>query len=147
MEEFLKEATSLHWWIGVVIVGVLINIASAYIRRCLEYSLSTVSGYWRKKSEERVSRNSSKIELLKSNPELRIVFALRESRHRIRSFMFFIIGIALFILAKGAPEYVALFCEISGSITVLIGLHDHHCVMTVNYLVESSVEGLDKLDA
>src|SRR3712207_7005256 len=38
MADFLKDLSSLRWWISVVVVGIAINLISGYIQRRLDRS-------------------------------------------------------------------------------------------------------------
>jgi hypothetical protein len=45
MDRFMDEISSAYWWIGIVVVGILINIDSSYIRKIMESGLSGISIY------------------------------------------------------------------------------------------------------
>ncbi|ELP2650140.1 hypothetical protein R1U54_000196 [Vibrio fluvialis] len=146
MDEFLKDASSMNWWIGVVFVGVVINIVSGYIKKGLENNLSKISGYWKGKKDQRAEIERCKISLLRNNSELRILYALRESRYRIRSFFFIVSGYGSLAFADIFGHKFAIGIMAFGAITILVGLSDHRSAMEVKRLVESSIDGFDKLD-
>ena len=148
MDKFIDEISSTYWWIGVVVVGIVINIASSYIRKIMESRLSNISIYWKGKKKERVEKIAKKVDILRNNSELRGIYALRESRYRIRSIGFTIFGILSGTVGVWASEYkytsngsLAL-----AAILFLIGLSDHRDAMKVKNLVESATDGIDELD-
>lgn len=147
MDRFIHEISSLYWWIGVVIVGIVINIASSYIKKIMESSLSGVSSYWERKQTKRAAKIAKKIEILKGNSELRVIYALRESRYRIRALSFFISAILLMAMGSLGKGYVSVAFFVFGSIGMLVSLDDHREAMKIANLVERSTDGLRELDA
>lgn len=127
-------------------MGLVINIASGYIKKGLENKLSKLSIYWKGKKERRIQLEKDKILLLKHNNELRILFALRESRYRIRSMFFIMFGYGSLVLAEDLGQTLAIGIMATGAITILIGLSDHRSAMEVKRLVECSIDGFDELD-
>lgn len=146
MENFLRDASSINWWVGVVLVGIVINIVSSYIKKALEDKLSNLSNFWKDKKEQRAQLEKNKVELLRGDSELRVLFALRESRYRIRSMIFIMFGYVSLAIAGYQNYGFAIGIMAFGAIMILVGLSDHRSAMEVKRLVESSIEGFDILD-
>ena len=157
MDKLIKEISSPYWWIGVFVVGIAINITSSYINKIMESSFSGFSIYWRRKQVERAAKTAKNIEILKNNSELRIIFALRESRFRLQAISLILIGSVLATLGFFAKlsmfkesmdfySFIFLICAIIGLIAILVGLAAHRGAMKVQYLVDSSTERIDELD-
>lgn len=147
MDKFIEEISSVYWWIGVVFVGIVINIASSYIKRGMESNLAAVSEFWKRKKKKRAELKAKKLEILKNNPDLRLIYALTESRYRIRS-----IGYIIFAITFMGFSYIfdsstaVIILNLFGAISMLIGLDDHRDAIAVKNLVKESIEGLDELD-
>ena len=85
MEKFIEDITSAYWWVAVVVVGVVINILSAYIRNGLETRLAKVSSFWAARKESREQRRSELIELLSTDKTALLLYAKNELRYRVRA--------------------------------------------------------------
>lgn len=147
MEKFIEEISSIYWWVAVVLVGIGINIASAYIRKALELRLSAISSYWAKNRKLKEEALAKKIELLVKDRDLKTIYALSEIRYRIRSvafvifsFMFFALG----VLLTSTPLNIA--CLIFGSVSMIIGMDDHRAAMNVKSLVNKATNGLTEVE-
>jgi hypothetical protein len=92
MNEFLSNLSSLSWWLGVVVVGIGINILSPYLNKGLEKILIRTSTNFRNKAMERSEKRKSRIDELKANQHKQIMFAFKEQRLRIRSLDGFVSG-------------------------------------------------------
>lgn len=69
MTEFLQSASTVNWWLSVVVVGLLINLLSAYLKVPLDAIGSRFFAFWRRRLEEVERRWKLDVELLLSNPE------------------------------------------------------------------------------
>jgi hypothetical protein len=67
MEEMFKAITSPAWWVGVVIVGILINLAAAYLKPRIDEAAASVSLRWATRTEEQRRQRLRRIERLKGN--------------------------------------------------------------------------------
>jgi hypothetical protein len=95
-----------------------------------------------------VEKTTKKVEILKNNSELRVIYALRESRYRIRSMGFAIFGILFGTVGVLAIEhkYISSGIIAFAIILLLISLDDHREAMKVKSLVEKATDGIDELD-
>lgn len=98
MAEFVSNLASPSWWFGVVVVGVLINIASQLVQRHLDKQLSAVSTRWRLRSESKKAKRTQTIELLRANPTSRYLYALSELRLRMIGLFFLIVAVMCSII-------------------------------------------------
>ena len=53
LENFATDLQSPYWWVTVVVVGVLINIGSAYLKSPIDRALGSISSRRRAKNERR----------------------------------------------------------------------------------------------
>lgn len=95
MDEFLVNLSSLSWWLGVVVVGILINIISPHLNNGLERILIKTSSSFRMRVMERSERRNKKIAELKADQHKQLMFAFKEQRLRIRSLDGAVGGLAL----------------------------------------------------
>jgi hypothetical protein len=140
------DLSSPYWWVSVVIVGILINLASAYLKPKLDTRLSRASTWWRTRSEAQKSERLRKIEVLVGDANAQAVVGQEEIRLRLKA-MFSKID-TLFFLA------FAIFCNVvyptspaaarGLSITVFICL-----VLSLMYLLSAMgalIKAAEKVD-
>ena len=58
MEDIFKQLNSPSWWIGVVVVGIIINITSVYLKTFFEKSFSKISSRYRIRYEKKKHKGS-----------------------------------------------------------------------------------------
>ena len=133
MTSLLDSVTSLSWWIGVVLVGLAINIAAAYLKPRLDGVMGSVSTRWAKANSKRQLERNERLNLLASSEHEQVLSGLEELRLRIRSFGYCFQAIVLAAIAEYALEpdggsslvrasYLALM--IFSIIVLLIALDD-----------------------
>jgi hypothetical protein len=75
MADFTNNLTSISWWIGVVIVGILLNLVAIYLKspidRCFIFIFSK-SQTW---SKAKIAEREAKIMNLVGNKQEQILFA------------------------------------------------------------------------
>jgi ABC-type multidrug transport system fused ATPase/permease subunit len=99
MDEFFQNISSISWWLGVVIVGILINVLSHYIQKKFDTQLSALSSRWKKRSEEKKELRKRAIEKIRENPNAQVFVILEEVRLRIQTVLFYVGACALILLA------------------------------------------------
>ncbi len=77
MDDHYKFLTSTEWWISVVIAGIAINVLSAYLKASLDGRLSSLSSWWRLRSEREKEKERAYVERLKQEGRF---FALNQIR-------------------------------------------------------------------
>lgn len=111
MDELLKTITSISWWVGVVIVGFLLNLLSAYAKSPLDAFLGGISRSWQRRSERSRAKRKAQIEALRSSEHLQILYLAREQRRRLQEIawlamacLFTLMTISSKILARLPPD-------------------------------------------
>jgi hypothetical protein len=92
MKDFFTNLGSLYWWISVVVVGVLINLFSAYLKNKLDRYLSSTSSWWRKRTEVKSNQRQSTIDKIRSDPDEKDRIIQNELRDRLQSIYFVVFG-------------------------------------------------------
>lgn len=95
MNDFFKGIGSLYWWLSVVVVGILINLASAYLKPKIDSYLLSFSSRWQSYSKKRVAEENDLIEKLANDRNEEILYALAELRHTLGSAISLAFGVAL----------------------------------------------------
>ena len=85
MEKFLLDVLSIYWWASVVIVGLLINLASAYIKAPLDRRIGSASHWWRRRSERRDAALLDMARGLSEHPEEFSYWTARETQYYLVS--------------------------------------------------------------
>lgn len=74
-DQFLKDAASGYWWLSVVIVGLIINLASSYLKDAFDAVASRVSRSAKKRylaSQEKLRADAEKLKDIDVRIELRL---------------------------------------------------------------------------
>ncbi|MCY0856017.1 hypothetical protein [Cupriavidus sp. D39] len=132
MEEFLKNLQSPSWWVGTIVVGILVNLATPLISRSLEKFSSSWADKRRKQREERDKRHHKLAVAMRTSPSWMLLIVAQEQRNRSNAiiwalFACFCMGVALYAGRKGilpdTPWYEAgrlfggVFAALSGVCT------------------------------
>jgi hypothetical protein len=96
--DFFNNVTSISWWIGVVIVGILVNLAAIYLKSPLDRLLSSISTKYRIKSKPQKAELDAKIRNLIGNKQEQILYASKIN---------FTLGVSIFRLVNGASLIIA----------------------------------------
>jgi hypothetical protein len=80
MSEFLQQIKSPGWWLGVVVVGILINLVSASCNHWLHRFLSSSSARWRELSEMEKATQEELVSKVTSDPHLQILLGIEINR-------------------------------------------------------------------
>ena len=96
MSEFWLQIQTPSWWVGVVIVGILINLISDYAKPQLDKYMSRTFIWWSLRSEQRRSARNKIIEKIKVDSQERNIYIAHEMRYRLRSIEAFLMGIICF---------------------------------------------------
>lgn len=99
MEQFtklLQDLSSWYWWVTVVVVGLLLNIGSAYLKSPIDRGFSALFDRWRNLSAQRRQIFDAQVQYLASNPNYLILAVLDELRNRARSTIYFLFTSILF---------------------------------------------------
>ncbi len=92
MRDFWTQVASPGWWLGVVIVGIIVSVIANFLTPRLDKILSAVSAHSRNKSELKSQLRTAQIELLRSNQHEQLMFAVRINYRLILSIWFILVG-------------------------------------------------------
>ena len=124
---FLNDITSIYWWVSVVIVGLLINLAAAYLKPPLDLWLSR----WSKKRTDAYSEKHTKyvqeVERLFLDPELISITGFEDLRCRLKALTAFLYGVcfaglSIFLPILGTEYKTSLFAVILRLLAILMSL-------------------------
>ncbi|GHG79785.1 hypothetical protein [Comamonas sp. JC664] len=96
VDTFLKDLSSLHWWLGVVVVGVAINLASPPIGALLSKSSLGVLAYWRQRSAAQSAAEQSRIAELRASEYNRVMAAVTVVQYHVRAASALVVAVLLF---------------------------------------------------
>ncbi|WP_129125907.1 hypothetical protein [Geomonas oryzae] len=109
MQDFLKNITSTSWWVGVVIVGIVINLVSSYLKPYLDEQMSKMSA----SKKALLDMKSQELKLLvlsiQNDKHTYIVESFNDLRHRNRALALFIMSVLLFALSQQLKANPALY--------------------------------------
>ena len=97
--KLISDFASPYWWVTVVVVGLLINLVSAYLKNPIDQFFSKSSQWWRKRSAARTDRFNAEVQYLSSSQELLTLSMLNELRDRLRCILYALIIITVFVAA------------------------------------------------
>ena len=103
LEKFAIDLSSPYWWASVVVVGLVVNIVSAYLKSPLDRIFGSVSHRWKAKTERQKEELESDATLLANNlPLLDIEIGL-QTRDLVLSLVFFVlsVGLGFFVFITG----------------------------------------------
>ena len=106
MEKFIEDITTAYWWMAVVIVGIIINVASTYIRSGIENQLAKISTYWSTRKELRENNRAQLINLLQEDSQALVLYAKTESRHRLQAIQNTIFSFIFIFMAASSVDMV-----------------------------------------
>ena len=98
MADFFNNITSISWWIGVVIVGILLNLVAIYLKSPIDRCLSSISIKYRTRTEAKKAEREAKITYLVGNKHEQILHASKTNFTLIMSAFSYLIGISLIIM-------------------------------------------------
>jgi hypothetical protein len=124
MKDFLNNLSSINWWIGVVVVGILINLISGYIKSKLDSRLSNASTWWQKRSSVQKEKREKALEMLRNNPHEQVMLALAGLRDRMRCIFFSVLGSlvgVLTVLSNINAALIKIICLAAGAVGIFLG--------------------------
>lgn len=105
MNQIVESLKSPEWWISVVVVGIAINLASAYLKPRLDTFLGRLSRTVQERNEKSRKRRQDLLDLLRADPQKQIVFSTYEMRCRIGASTFLLLAFMITV-AGGVFCYV-----------------------------------------
>ncbi|MEQ5820936.1 hypothetical protein [Halomonas sp. SCS19] len=86
MEEIQEALKSPFWWFSVVLVGIVINVGSSFLKTYLDTFLSSISNWWRDKSNARKEKYNKVFNQLEKSENERFMLSFmcnRDMHHSI----------------------------------------------------------------
>ena len=124
MADFINNLTSINWWIGVVIVGLVIHIAGTYLKSPIDRLVSSISTKYQTRSKAKKAEREKEIMNLVGNKHEQILYVSKTNFTLVISVIwhlfamfFFIVGILLqgfggHMIGKESLEFKILLCII-----------------------------------
>lgn len=82
MNQLLSDWQSPHWWISVVVIGLLLNVVSTYLKSGLEWAFKAVTGWMRARSDRATRRYLERARLAMASDRGLIKEIARGQQHR-----------------------------------------------------------------
>ena len=100
-----------YWTISVVIVGILINLASAYLKNPLDRLVSKLSKKWRTRSEEKKAAWLKEVESLRGSQHEQTM----QGFNMIFNITFAVLILVFIAIALSAVWATAIIIQVTGS--------------------------------
>lgn len=98
MQTLLDNLTSIQWWLGVVVVGVVADFLSRFIGSKFDDYFSMISVWWRERSEKRKTKFEREVIYLVNNPEEIVTISFSELRLMNRGIFLLLLGVIQFLI-------------------------------------------------
>lgn len=130
--------TSPVWWVSVVVVGILINLLSSYLKTTLDSRISLISSWWRKRSDEQKAEREEFIEKLRRSEHKQVLASIDDIRARLRAIYLLLLGVfvmlcpaflnipynfSIFILGFGAASLFLSYLAFQSAVNLKILLN------------------------
>jgi hypothetical protein len=129
MDELITELTGVRFWVAVVFAGLIINLASSYLRPLVDRSISSISDNYQNKSEAKLAEETELFSELMDCFEFRNIHRQEAIFQRTRSVWFACLGVGLFVGALilqiidiEAMKVIAVSMLISGTFSFSISM-------------------------
>jgi len=103
MTEFLAQLSSPSWWLGIVVVSLLVNLASAYIKSPLDGFLSHLSKKWDERSALARQQRDALVDSLARDQHKQLLFLAAEMRCRLREILYSVLAVFLLVAVVVDP--------------------------------------------
>jgi hypothetical protein len=135
MEEFINNLSSPSWWIGVVVIGILLNLLSDYLRQSLDKGSSRISRWWANRSEQSRRKRNEQLDVLRSDKQEQILLSTKEIVYRLQSIFFVTLCILAFVLKEAYFPFLPSAVNMVFGLILLIGLSCHWDAMRARSLL------------
>jgi hypothetical protein len=103
----LNDLTSWYWWLSVVVVGLAINLSSAYLKSPLDNWLSKKSTHRQARRSAQADRFDSEVARIAANPTLLILEGQNATQSELKVLLMSIlvgVNLVLLFILSGQPE-------------------------------------------
>lgn len=142
----LTELVDPKWWFSAVVVAVLVNMLSAYLKHPLDRLMRFLGGTYRRHSKRGREHWEGRLELAKSSDRALLVEVAREIRYRSKATLHILVVLASGALVVAIDASPTPIVELSRVFLILMvisavsGFVNFIRAMDVHYLVIRSVE-------
>jgi hypothetical protein len=84
MEIYANTILNVKWWMGVVVVGLVLSLAASYLRTWIDQGLSAVSKRWAERTERSKAERATHVQHLRDHPQQQMYVLGEEMRCRFR---------------------------------------------------------------
>src|SRR2546426_5939142 len=111
MSDLIADFQSPRWWMSVVVVGILVNMAATYLLRFMDVRLTKTSTWWRRRKASAQQARGPLVEALRADRDRRAQFEAGEIRSRLRSLVLLVqaVGMGVLVVVSGllgAPTWL-----------------------------------------
>lgn len=99
MHDLINNLSSVSWWTTAVIVAVLVNLSSAYLKPWLDKRYSTWGTKRRERTEEQKVLYRKRVEEFVGNKEDQVLLSVSLLNNRLRFISFGLLSLAQYALA------------------------------------------------
>jgi hypothetical protein len=95
---------SASWWFSAVVLSIVLNLASNYLKPPLDALLSLLSRRWKERSARQAAEYEEKIRLYAKNPHLLHGASMELNHSQYRALVLFLTTMLLFAFSSASPE-------------------------------------------
>jgi hypothetical protein len=139
MQTLSQNLISIEWWLGVVIVGILLNILSAYLKPLIDRAFAKVSSSWDVRTKRKLQERVTLVQHLRNNPQEQLHLVAEEMRCRLRAIFDLVAAIGVAILAFLAPPtWAAIAAFWISLLAMFFALTEHLAAMRYLALLDDA---------
>lgn len=139
MDAILNSVLTIEWWLGVVAVGIALNLVSAYLKPWLDRRVSSVSKRWGERSRQRREQRAQLVMYLRDHPDEQLHVLADEMRCRFGTILHLVIAMALLVIAfADIPEWSRRPLFWFSLLIAFVGLTEHGSAMKYRSLVNEA---------
>ena len=143
MNEFMTDLSQLHWWMSVVVVGIVVNLLSNSIKKKYDDFFSSISAQWNNYSIARRNVFEARISLLANDP-VEMAFEMhKENRKRVQSISSLVVSV-IFMIALLFPKDST---KLDVQLKILSSAGLALSILAAFFLYQSAIESSVKVNA
>ena len=96
MADFIKDLSSLHFWLAVVVVGLLLEIGGHLLAKSVDKFLSRTSSWWKFRSETKTAKRQKLIEELRADTKEQTLYLVTMAVNFLLAFFAATMAVTLF---------------------------------------------------
>jgi len=108
LRDLLNELMSVRFWVAVVVVGLLVNLAAMWLNPRLERIGGALSGTIRRRNQARADRRAAMVARVAADPSVQVIVQFNEMRMRLISITLLVFGFTLGQISIGL-KFVGVF--------------------------------------